>query len=80
MARKAKEQWIIEKPKLDDARQSNGISSTEPNDEAFKRTMKTARRKLEPMPAAMLRKTPANCRSNWNKRPQMLGFWMLTNL
>ena len=52
--KKAQQRWAIEKPKLDNARQSRGIFFIEPNDEEFKLTMKAARRKLEvPMPAAM---------------------------
>ena len=52
--KKAKPRWIIEKTKLDNARQLWGIFFIEPDDEEFKLTMKAARRKLEvPMPAAM---------------------------
>ena len=52
--KKAKQRWAIEKPKLDNARQSGGQIFIEPNDEEFKVTIKAARRKLEvPMPAAM---------------------------
>ena len=52
--KKAKQRWIIEKPKLHNARQLRGTFFIEPNDEAFKLTKKAARRKLEvPMPAAM---------------------------
>ena len=52
--RKAKQKWIIEKPKLDNARQLRGIFFIETDDEEFKHTMKNARRKLEiPLPAAM---------------------------
>ena len=52
--RKAQEKWIIEKPKLGNARQSRGIFFIEPGH---------ARRKLEiPMPAAMPCKTPINGR------------------
>ena len=67
---KAKQKWAVKKPKLDNARQLRGIFFIEPNDEEFKRTMKTSRRKLEiPMPAAMPCKTPINgrgetCRSD----------------
>ena len=51
--RKAKQKWIIEKPKLDNARQLRGIFLIEPDDEEFKHTVKDARRKLEiPMPRA----------------------------
>ena len=61
--RKATQKWAIEKPKLDNARQLRGIFFSEPDDEEFQHTMKNARRKLDiPMPAAMLCKTPANCR------------------
>ena len=45
--KKAKQRGAIEKPKLDNARQLRGIFFIEPNDEEFKLTMKTARRKLE---------------------------------
>ena len=52
--RKAKQKWIIEKPKLDDARRLRGIFFIEPNDEEFKFTIKAARRMLEvQMPAAV---------------------------
>ena len=52
--KKAKQTWTIEKPKLDNARQSRGIFFIEPNDEELKLTSKAARRKLEvPMPAAI---------------------------
>ena len=60
---KAKQEWAIEKPKLENARQSRGIFFIQPDDEEFKHTLKNARRKLEiPMPAAMPCKTQANCR------------------
>ena len=60
---KTKQKWIIEKPKLDNARRLRGIFIIDPEDEEFKRVMKNARRMLEiPMPAAMACKTPANCR------------------
>ena len=59
--RKAKQNWIIEKPKLDNARQLRGIFFIEPDDELFKHTMNNARRKLEiPIPAAMPCKIPIN--------------------
>ena len=61
--RKAKQKWAVEKPKLDNARQSRGIFFIEPEDEDFKNIMKNARRKLEiPMPAvaAMPCKIPIN--------------------
>ena len=52
--RKAKQKWIIEKPKLDNARRSRGIFFIVLDDDEFKRIMRNARRKLEiPMPAAM---------------------------
>ena len=60
--RKAKQKWIIEKPKLDNARRLRGIFSIEPDDEEIKHTMKKDRRKLKiPMPAAMPCKTRFNC-------------------
>ena len=62
--RQEKQQWAIEKAKLDNARQLRGIFFIEPNDEEFKHTMKNGRRKLEiPMPAAMPCKTPINSSS-----------------
>ena len=84
--RKAKQKWIIEKPKLDNARQLRGIFFVEPDDEEFKHTMRNARRKLEiPMPVAMPRKTPANClgetcRSIGKTIANMLVLSMPTNL
>ena len=61
--RKAKQRWIIEKPKLDDVRQLRGIFFIEPDDEELKHTMRNARRKLEiPMSAAIPCKTPVHCR------------------
>ena len=60
---KAKQKWAIEKPKLDKARRLRGIFFTETDDEECKRTMQNPRRKLEiPVSAAMLCKTPVNCR------------------
>ena len=51
--KKAKQRWVIVKPKLDNARQLRGISFIEPYDEEFKLTFEAARRKLEvPMPVA----------------------------
>ena len=55
----AKQRWAIEKPKLDNARQSRRIFFIDPNDEELKLTIRAARRKLEvPLPAAMLCKVP----------------------
>ena len=52
--RKEKQQWAVEKPKLDNARRLRGIYFTDPADAEFKDTLKNARRKLEvPMPVAM---------------------------
>ena len=60
--RKTKQSWIIEKPKLDYAKQLRGIFFIEPDDEEFKQAMRNTRRKLEnPMPAEMPCKTPVNC-------------------
>ena len=57
--KKAKQRWVVEKPKLENARQSRGIFFIEPNNEEFKLTVKAARRKLEvPMPATMPCKIP----------------------
>ena len=53
--RKEMQKWAIEKPKLDNATRLRGIFFIDLDDEEFKRTMETARKKLEiPMPAAML--------------------------
>ena len=61
--RKTKQNWIIEKPKLDNARQLRGIFFIEPDDDEFKQTMRNTRRKLEiPMPAEILCKKTVNCR------------------
>ena len=58
-AKKKAKRWVIEKPKLDNARQLRGIFFVEPDDEEYEHIMKAARRKLEvPMPAAMLCKIP----------------------
>ena len=54
--RKEKQNWAIEKPKLDNPRQERGIFIC-PDDEEFKRVVKNVRRKLEiPLPAAMTRR------------------------
>ena len=61
--RKATQKWAIEKPELDNDRQSRGIFFIEPDDEEFEHTMKNARRTGEiQMPAAMPCETPVNCR------------------
>ena len=73
-AKKTKQRWTVEKPKLDNARQLRGIFFIEPNDEEFKLTMKASRRKLEvPMPAAMPGKMPIKSsgkthRNNWKRK------------
>ena len=60
---KAKQKRAIEEPKLENAKHLRGIFFIKPNDEEFKHTMENARRKFEiPIPAAMLCKTPVNCR------------------
>ena len=52
--RREKQQWAIEKPKLDDARKLRDIFVIDPKDVEFKATMKNARKKLDlPMEAAM---------------------------
>ena len=74
---KAKQNWIIEKPKLDNARQSHAIFFIEPEDEELRHIIKNARRKLEvPMPAEMPCQTPVNCRGEtcpqyWEKKDQI---------
>ena len=73
--RKAKQKWAIEKPKLDNARQSRGIFFFEPNDEECQHTVKNVCRKLEiPMPAAM----PAAILGNTGRNMLLLS--MPTNL
>ena len=74
---KAKQNWIIEKPKLDYARQLRGIFFIEPDDEEFKHTKRNARIKLEiPMPA------PVNCSGETfgKTTPNMFVLSMPTNL
>ena len=52
--REEKQQWTIEKPKLDNARRLRGSYFIDLDDEEFKDIMTNARKKLEiPMPAAM---------------------------
>ena len=83
---KAKQQWVIEKSKLDNARQERGIFFIEPTDENLKHTMKNARRKLDlPMPAAMPFKIPIQNSGETHRnigktRPNMLVLSMPTNL
>ena len=68
--RKEKQKWAIEKPKLENARQTRGIFFIEPEDEEFKH--ENFRGKLEiPMPAAMPCKTPTNDRGE--NLPQYWG-------
>ena len=45
--RREKQQWTIEKPKLEHARKLRGMYSTDPSDEEYKDIIKNARRKLE---------------------------------
>ena len=45
--RKEKQQWAIEKPKLDYARKLRGINFIDPDDGEFKETMQNAGKKLE---------------------------------
>ena len=83
---KGKQQWAIEKPMLDNARQLRDISFIEPNDEEVGHTMNNARGKLEiQMPEAMSCKTPVNCRGETFRNigktgPNMLVLSMPTNL
>ena len=52
--RREKQQWTIEKPKLDNARQLRGIYFCDSEDAEVKDTLKNARKKLElPMDSAM---------------------------
>ena len=43
---KEKHKWVIEKPKLDNAKRLRGIYFIDPEDKEFKETIKNARRKL----------------------------------
>ena len=55
--RKEKQQWTIEKPKLENARKMRGIYFDDPTDLEFKDTIQNARRKLDlQLEAAMLSK------------------------
>ena len=47
MARNAKHEWALEKPKLDNARRLRGIYFTDPEDKDFKETIRSAREILE---------------------------------
>ena len=48
------QEWAVEKPKLDNARQLRGIYFIDPSDEEYQETMKIAKKKLEiPMAPAM---------------------------
>ena len=52
--RKEKQQWAIEKPKLDNVRKLRGIYFIDPNDKGFKEIMKKRKETWEiPMEAAM---------------------------
>ena len=52
--RREKQEWAIEKPKLEHARKLRGIYSIDPSDEKYKDIIKKAKRKLEtPKAAAM---------------------------
>ena len=52
--RKEKQEWALEKPKLEYARSLRGIYSMDPSDEDYKDIVKNARRKFEtPMAPAM---------------------------
>ena len=62
---KTKQRWIIEKPKLDNARHLKRIFVIDTNDEEFKLTMKVGRRMLEnPMPETMPCKIPNESSGN----------------
>ena len=51
--RKEKQQWAVEKPKLDNARKLRGTYFIDPNDKEFQETIENARKTLKiPMEAA----------------------------
>ena len=49
-----KQEWVIEKPKLEHARKLRGNYSIDPNDEEYKDIIQNARRKLETSKAAAM--------------------------
>ena len=62
---KEKQEWAVEKPKLDNVRQLRGICFVDPEDGEYKETIKNARKKLEvPMEAAM----PCKMETRWRAR------------
>ena len=65
--RREKQQWAIDKPKLENARKLTGIYFIDPDDGELKETIKTRTEKLEiPMEAAML------CELRTTKRPNKM--------
>ena len=63
---KEKQNWAIEKPKLDNARRLRGIYFNDPEEIEFKETIKNAQRKCEvPIARAMLCKKT----NNWHGKP-----------
>ena len=52
--RREKQEWAIEKPKLEHARQLRGIYSIDPSTEEYKDILKNARQKLETSKAAAM--------------------------
>ena len=50
--RSEKQDWAIEKPKIEHARKLRGVYSIDPSDEEYKDVLKNARRKLETSKAA----------------------------
>ena len=68
-----KQEWAIEKPKLENARQLRGIYFIDPNEEECRDTMKNARRKLEtPMAPAMPCKR-MNSDSLWRRERELIA-------
>ena len=87
-----KQEWAMEKPKLDNARKLRGSVLIDPEDGEYKETMKNGRNELEiPMEAAMpckmvtrkrawmLRETVARKTLIFERKPCMLVLRKLTN-
>ena len=65
--RKEKQEWAIENPTLDNARQLKGIYFTYLNDQEYQETTKNARRKLETLMAPAMPCKRRNKESAWQR-------------
>ena len=84
----ARQQWAIDKPKLENARKLRGIYFIDPDDVEFKETIKNALKKLEiPMEAAMPKRpnklletdSETNGSNKTQKKQTMHASWRLMN-